>query len=78
MILNFIMNEDYLPSALADTRSTTDTLASGDRILSVESIIDDVGWNERYRERLKEFVNIIHATTTHVYFLSNFIFLRTL
>ncbi|KAG1463910.1 hypothetical protein G6F46_003678 [Rhizopus delemar] len=50
------MNEDYLPSALADTRSTTDTLASGDRILSVESIIDDVGWNERYRERLKEFV----------------------
>ncbi|KAG0946916.1 hypothetical protein G6F57_002440 [Rhizopus arrhizus] len=69
------MNKDYLPSASAGTMSTTGPLASGDRILSLESFVDDIGWNEQYRERSEDFVNIIHATTTHVYSLSNFIFL---
>jgi hypothetical protein len=58
--------------------STTGTLASGDHILFVKSSIDGIGWNEQYQERLEEFVNIIHATTTHVYSLSKFIFLCAL
>ncbi|KAG0742847.1 hypothetical protein G6F57_010250 [Rhizopus arrhizus] len=50
-------------------------LASGDRILFVKSFIDGIGWNEQYQERSEEIVNIIHATTTHAYPLSKFIFL---
>ncbi|KAG1146988.1 hypothetical protein G6F37_004412 [Rhizopus arrhizus] len=72
------MNEDSQPSTSAGTMSTTGTLASDDRILSVKSSIDGIGWNEEYRERLEEFVNIIHATTTHAYSLSKFIFLYAL
>ncbi|KAG1145270.1 hypothetical protein G6F37_005698 [Rhizopus arrhizus] len=58
--------------------STTGTLASSDHILFVKSSIDGIGWNEQYRERLEELVNIIHATTTHAYSLSKFIFLCAL
>ncbi|KAG1463640.1 hypothetical protein G6F46_003649 [Rhizopus delemar] len=50
-------------------------LASGNRILSVKSSNDGIGWNEQYRERSEEFVNTIHATTTHAYSLCKFIFL---
>ncbi|KAG1049652.1 hypothetical protein G6F43_008032 [Rhizopus delemar] len=69
------MNEDLQPSTSSGTISVTGTLASGDRILSVKSCIDGIGWNEQCRERLGKFVNIIHATTTHAYSLSKFIFL---
>ncbi|KAG1135469.1 hypothetical protein G6F37_012803 [Rhizopus arrhizus] len=69
------MNEDSLPSTLADIMCTAGTLASGDRILSVKSSIDGIGWNEQYQERLEGFVNIIHPTKTHAYSMSQFIFL---
>jgi hypothetical protein len=36
------MNEDSLPSTPAGTMSTTGTLASDDRILSVKSSIDGI------------------------------------
>ncbi|KAG1376765.1 hypothetical protein G6F61_007329 [Rhizopus arrhizus] len=57
--------------------STTRALVSDYSILSVKLSIDGIGWNEQYRERLEKFVNIIHATTTHAYSLSKFIFLCT-
>jgi hypothetical protein len=72
------MNEDSLPNTSAGSMSTIGTIASGDRILSVESSINGIGWNEQYRERLEDFVNIIHATTTHAYSLSKFIVLCAL
>lgn|SRR6478609_7900993 len=77
-MLAFVMNENSLPSTPADIMCTTGTLASGDRILSVKSSIDGIDWNEQYRERLEGFVNIIHATTTHAYSMSQFIFLCAL
>ena len=72
------MNEDSQPSTPAGTMNTAGTLTSGDRILSVESSIDGIKWNEQYRVRLEDFVNIIHATTAHTYFLSKSIFLCAL
>ena len=48
VILDFIMNEDHLPSTSTSSMGTTGTLASDDRILSVKSSISNVGWNEQY------------------------------
>ncbi|KAG1290082.1 hypothetical protein G6F66_008950 [Rhizopus arrhizus] len=72
------MNEDSQSSTPASTMSTTGALVSDYRILSVKSSINGIGWNEQYRERLEELVNIIHATATHTYSLSKFIFLCAL
>lgn len=58
------MNENSQTSTSAGSMSTNGALASCDRILSVKSSIDGIGWNEQYRERLKNFVNIVHTTTT--------------
>ncbi|KAG1461109.1 hypothetical protein G6F46_005044 [Rhizopus delemar] len=77
-ILAFIMNGGSQPSTSAGTVSTTGTLASGNRIFSVKSSTDGIGWNGQYRERLEAFANTTHATTTHAYSLSKFIFLCAL
>ncbi|KAG1046527.1 hypothetical protein G6F43_010993 [Rhizopus delemar] len=73
-----ITNEDSLSSTSAGIMGTTGTLASEYCILPIKSRIDGIGWNEQYRERLEEFVNIIHTTIMHVCSLSKFIFLCAL
>ncbi|KAG1181426.1 hypothetical protein G6F46_011169 [Rhizopus delemar] len=72
------MNENSQTSTSAGSMGTNGTLASCDHILSVKSSIDGIGWNEQYRERLEDFVNIVHTSTTHDCSLSKFVFLCTL
>ncbi|EIE85795.1 hypothetical protein RO3G_10505 [Rhizopus delemar RA 99-880] len=58
--------------------STTVTLAFGDRILPIKSVIDGIGWKEQYRKQSEGFINIIYTTTAHAYSSSKFIFLCAL
>ncbi|KAG2211255.1 hypothetical protein INT47_006375 [Mucor saturninus] len=58
--------------------STSSSLAPGDRIISVKSSIDGIGWDPERRERLEEYVVTVHNITTHAYSLSKYIFLRAI
>ncbi|PHZ15868.1 uncharacterized protein RHIMIDRAFT_233476 [Rhizopus microsporus ATCC 52813] len=51
------MDEDSTPSSFySSAMSTSSSLALDDRILAVKSSVDDIGWNDLYRETLESFV----------------------
>ncbi|KAI7896401.1 uncharacterized protein EV154DRAFT_547402 [Mucor mucedo] len=66
------------PGTPGSNMSTSSSLAPGDRIISVKSSIDGIGWDPERRERLEEYVVTVHNITTHAYSLSKYIFLRAI
>ncbi|KAG2209940.1 hypothetical protein INT47_003375 [Mucor saturninus] len=66
------------PGTSGSNMSTSSSLAPGDRIISVKSSIDGIGWDPERRERLEEYVVTVHNITTHAYSLSKYIFLRAI
>jgi hypothetical protein len=68
--------EDFLPGSPVSSKSTSSSLAPGDRILCVKSSVTGIGWNEIHRRRLENFVETVNLTTTHAYSLLKYIFLH--
>ncbi|KAI7896240.1 uncharacterized protein EV154DRAFT_435263 [Mucor mucedo] len=66
------------PGTPGSNMSTSSSLAPGNRIMSVKSSIDGIGWDPERRERLEEYVVTVHNITTHAYSLSKYIFLRAI
>ncbi|KAI9470890.1 MAG: hypothetical protein EXX96DRAFT_455706, partial [Benjaminiella poitrasii] len=56
--------------------SVGNSLAPGDRILTVKCSINSIQWNPEFRQQLDQFINDVNKVTTHAYSFSIYIFLR--